>query len=700
VSRHPALAVAASLWLVPAWLWVAAPLLCVFPAPASAGLSESWYLARGRANVRIGNHSAAIEAFQKALEANPASREASKALASAYLANGETDRAVAQLDRYLARFDDDPDAAFEQARLLAWSRYAYRSGDAVRYLEMGLARRDDPARRRELAHLLARDRATVDEALREYDRLLAATPGDRALREERLKSLLWVPARRQEAIGELERLSDGGKDAGAERQLAILLADEPRRASEAADRMAPLLRATPEDGALRHARARALARAGRRSEARGEYDRLIGRGGGLDARLERAELLAADPATREEARAAYEVLVREAPRSRRARVGYARILGGEKETSREAISQYEVVLSQAPENAEAHRGLALAHAWNGDTDRALAHASRASGRGVTALERELRAGREPAIGAGARFVSQPGGAWRLSGGGAFASGRADPTPFTSSAVEIGFESLTGDGATAEGSVVDVRGELRPGPGRRLALEVAWAGARRDGALGGGARYHAENGGVAWELGAARRFRRDSLRAYAGEQVEGAVAGAAADNLLDASVQLPVGPALARFGVRGGAVTAASGRANAAFGASARADVAVFRSGALVVQAGVAGDAAGWSRDVAGNGADPDPLAPRYFSPPLFATVSPRLALVHDAGLGGRVVLEVGPAIQLTAGPGGRAQLGGDARLSVSRRIASRVVLGLDLRGERVASAYARVDGSAYGAVLF
>ena len=69
------------------------------------------------------------------------------------------------------RFPDDWQLAFEQARLLQWSRYAYRAKDAVRYLRMGLARRDDPARRRELARLLGRDRATLDEALDEYRRL-------------------------------------------------------------------------------------------------------------------------------------------------------------------------------------------------------------------------------------------------------------------------------------------------------------------------------------------------------------------------------------------------------------------------------------------------------------------------------------------------------------------------------------------------
>lgn len=686
----------------PSPLLVAA-LLILAPATASAGVAEQWYLARGRANVKIGNHSAAIEAFQKALEANPSSREASRALASAYLANGETDRAIAQLDRYLARWEDDPDAAFQQAKLLSWSRYAYRSGDAIRYLRMGLARRDDPGRRRDLARLLGRDRRTLDEAVREYDRLLAASPGDRGLRAERLKLLLWNPARRREATAELEALSAGGADPAAERQLAIVLADDPRRAAEAADRLAPLVRASPDDAALRHARARALARAGRRAEAREEYDRLVARGGGgLDARLERAELLAADPATRGEAREAYARLVREAPGSRRARVGYARLLGEDKATSGGAIAQYEAVLAEAPADAHAHRGLAYAYAWNGDADRALAHAERADGRSadLAALERDLRAGREPWAGAGARAISQPAGSWRLSGGGAFANGRADPTPFTSSAVEIGFETLSGDGARAEGALLDVRGELRPAPGRRLAVGLTWAGARRAGAVGAAARWAAKDEDLGWELGFERRFRRDSLRAYAGERVGDAVAGAAAENLVVGSARAQAGVAEVTLSARGGAVTAASGAANGLFGATARADVPWLRRGALVVSAGLAGDAAGYAHDAAGLGAEADPLAPRYFSPPLFAALSPRLRLVHDAGLRGRVLLDAGPALQLTAGPGGKVQLGGDARLAVFRRLSPRLVVGLDARAERVASAYRRVEGSAFGAVVF
>ena len=144
----------------------AALLVAVLAAPNAVhgGLAESWYLSRGRANMQIENYGAAIEAWRKALELNPSGREASQSLCWALLRNGETDRAVAELDRHLGRFPDDWQLAFEQARLLQWSRYAYRAKDAVRYLRMGLARRDDPARRRELARLLGRDRATLDDS--------------------------------------------------------------------------------------------------------------------------------------------------------------------------------------------------------------------------------------------------------------------------------------------------------------------------------------------------------------------------------------------------------------------------------------------------------------------------------------------------------------------------------------------------------
>ena len=96
----------------------------------------------------------------------------------------------------------------------------------------------------------------------------------------------------------------------------------------------------------------------------------------------------------------------------------------------------------------------------------------------------------------------------------------------------------------------------------------------------------------------------------------------------------------------------------------------------------------------------DPAAPRLFSPPLFASASPRVGVARDAGLSGRLEADAGPALQVTTGAGAGVRLGGDARLSLSQRLGDRVELGVAGRAERVANAYARFELSARAALLF
>src|SRR5512138_1852032 len=553
-------------------------------APAVAGVAETWYLSRARANVAIGNYGAAIEAYEKALAEDPRSREASRGLGLARLRNGETDRAVAEFDRHLARFPDDAELAFEQARLLQWSRYAYRARDAVRYLELGLAARDDPARRLDLARLLGRDRATLDRALAEYDRLLARAPGDATLREERLRLLLWDPRRRADAIDELERReAERPGDEAARRDLARLLADDPARAGEAASRYDALLASHPDDPELLAGRARALSRAGRRAEAREAWARALAARPTAEARLEYADLLAADPATRTAARGEYEAVLRAQPRSRRARLGLARVLMSRKETSRAAVAQYQAVLREAPSDADAHEGLARAYAWNGDADRALAHGelaarARAADPDAAALERTLRRGREPSLGGGARILSQ-GGSWRLSGVGAFASAAADPTPFTSSAVEAGAVSRRGDGARADGAVVDVRAEWRPSRDARLRLSGGWDGSRLADRATGSAALELGEGERTLALGVARSARTDSYRALVGEAVGGGAVGAATETVGEARGTLRGEALRVALSARAGEVTGAGVPATFVAAAAARLDRAVLRSGA-------------------------------------------------------------------------------------------------------------------------
>jgi tetratricopeptide (TPR) repeat protein len=670
-------------------------------APASAGVAESWYLARARANAQIGNHAAAIEAYRKALDADPGSREASRGLGLELRANGDTDRAVAEFDRHLGRFPDDWEIAFTQARLLSWSRYAYRARDAVRYLRMGLAGHDDPARRRELARLLGRDRATLEDALREYDRLLAASPGDEALREERLKLLLWDPRRRPEARAELVRLeAERPGDERVQRELARLVAEEPGRAGEAAARYAALVARHPDDPDLLLAHARALAKAGRRAEAREAYGRALAVRPGAETRVEYADLLASDPATRPAARAEYEAALRAAPRSRRARLGLARVLAADRETSRAAIPQYAAVLAQAPRDAEAHRGLARAYAWNGDRDRALAHALAAdAGRpGGDDLTRTLRRGREPTAGADARAVSQPTGPLALSSARVLATGRTDPSPFTTASAEAGLASCAGEGRRLEGAAAALALEWRPEPGARVHGSATWEALRPGpAALAGALRVEWGDGERAISAAVVRAPRQDSFRAFAGVDVAGRRVGAASDDAVEVRAAGAAGDARLEVTARVGQVEGAGMPATFLAAVSARADRAVARTGPWALSLGAAARASHHARDLSGLGGDP--VAPRLYSPVLFVSLSPRLGVAREVGPA-RLVLDAGPALQHASGPGGALRAGGDAHLSATQPLGDRLRLGVDLRAERIAAAYTRLEAGATLAVAF
>ena len=210
--------------------------------PASG--TEWWYVLRARANMKIGNYRAAIESYEKAAERNPDNREALKQLGVANEKQGLTSKSIESYDRYLARFDDDPDVAFKQADLLGWERYAYRRDDAIRYYRMGLAKREDLTRRHKLARLLAQDRSQLSDALAEYRKLLAAKPAEATWRSEYRELLLWDPGHLDEAIREYRRYEiERPNDFEVELRLAELIARKDPRSDEAAQRYADLVHA-------------------------------------------------------------------------------------------------------------------------------------------------------------------------------------------------------------------------------------------------------------------------------------------------------------------------------------------------------------------------------------------------------------------------------------------------------------------------
>lgn len=170
-------------------------LIAVNPGPGAlaADFMESWYLSRGRANMEIENYKAAIEAFEKVVDRDPSHREALRSLGIAYERQGLKDKSIETFDRYLARYDDDPEIAFKQAQALEWSRYAsYREKDMLKYYRMGLRRKDDPAMRLKYASHLAARKETAQDAITQYDRVLASQPRNAQAHQGLAKAYAWL----------------------------------------------------------------------------------------------------------------------------------------------------------------------------------------------------------------------------------------------------------------------------------------------------------------------------------------------------------------------------------------------------------------------------------------------------------------------------------------------------------------------------
>lgn len=156
------------------------------------GFLESWYLSRGNANMAIGNYKAAIEAFEKVVELNPDNRAGLRNLGLAYERQGLTDKAIEAFDRYLQKYDDDPEIAFKQAQALEWSRYRYREKDMLRYYRMGLRRKDDPKMRLKYANHLAGRKETSQEAISHYEQVLAKEPRNPEVHRGLAKAYAWL----------------------------------------------------------------------------------------------------------------------------------------------------------------------------------------------------------------------------------------------------------------------------------------------------------------------------------------------------------------------------------------------------------------------------------------------------------------------------------------------------------------------------
>lgn len=691
--------------------------------PASG--TEWWYVLRARANMKIGNYRAAIESYEKAAELNPDNREALKQLGVANEKQGLTTKAIEAYDRYLARFDDDPDVAFKQADFLRWERYAYRRADAIRYYRMGLAKREDLPRRHELARLLAQDRGQLKEALGEYRKLLAARPGEATWRAEYRELLVWDPSHLDEAIREYRSFEkERPGDFEVQKKLAEMIARRDPRSDEAAQRYAALVARRPEDAALRLRYAEVLGADPRKRErAIDAYRDAVGRRPDPAVRETFADLLSSSQAHRSEAVMQYRVLLRERPDDLGVRLKLARLIGAKREDARAAIVEYDAVLARDPGNAEAHRGLSQAYAWIGDRDAALHHSNLAVRHGAreretAALREDLLRGRERRAGPLARGFFQEGGSkTELRGVVIAAKGRGDLTPFLSVGLEAGFEDFFRPADIDEAGVSDqnqaagyfeLDAEYRLDPERRVEVGIGYHGLTRSARDVVGRAAYARNGDrFDWRAGYERRLRFDSFTALVGEEVtfdDGVDVvrreiGAARENRFAGRIARPDRPGervSAFVEPYVGWVDAYEIDANPFVGVQGELAAKIADLGVLAVSPFYRANVYHYRDDAFGlNPTAEDPQAGAYFSPQLFVEQVPGLRFQGEWARRHELVVEGGPAAQFVkeGGRDVRFELGGHARLAYVLRVRESFYWSLDTSFTRIGDAYTRGEAT-------
>ncbi len=571
--------------------------------------------------MEIRNYKAAIEAFTKAAEMNPNNREAMRLLGLAFELNGQTNEAISQFDRYLERFQDDPEIAFKQADYLGWSRYAYRREDAIRYYRMGLKAREDPHRRHQLAKLLARDKSTLDEGVEEYRRLLRSEPGNSEIRAEYRKLLLWDKRTLSEAIREWSEIVERNPDdESAALELARLLAQDDARTGEAIERYGKLVERKPGDRKLRKEYARVLAKdKAKLLQAREEYRTLVQGDPDLETRTTYADLLASDGSTRGEALERYRKLMAENPNNKEIRLKYAR----------------------------------LAYAWNGDNDAALYHnrlAARASAKKseVADLEKRLMTGREPTMSGRLSSFYQTGDSFGFQGISTGARAKSDLTPFITVEADAEGEQYWKQSDYVLGGYFSLGTQARFTSTDRADLRVGYHTMRPGGSgLTFLVQYEKLIDNVSLRLRIERRPKYDSFLSLVGSQSSrGAPLGAASANLFSVDFEATLGRLKISFTPNAGWVSDASDLPNAQLGLDGLLEVRILDEGPWKWSLGYRAQATHYGSDHSGFAQSLlEPFPGGYFSPALYLNQGPRIWVRHAVEKSHDLELSGGPALQ-------------------------------------------------------
>jgi tetratricopeptide (TPR) repeat protein len=421
-------------------------------------LKESWYIMRGKSNLKIKNYAAAMEAFKAAVAINGNNKEALKLLGQSCELQGMTDQAIQSYETYVKKFSDDASIAFKLGDLLQWERYSYRKQDAIKYYRSGLSIENNRVYRYKLARLLGAKKETSSEAVIEYRKLIKEEPDNKQYQKEYRALLLWDDSRIGDVVVEYRKLAqENPDDFQVQHEYARLCARDKANNSEAIKVYSRLVEKRGSDITLHEEYADVLAANPQRfDDAKKEYEFVISKTGSLKTREKYANLLSTRQSHRGEAQKQYASILKSDPSNVSVRMKYARLLSARKETTPEAIRQYETVLKYQPNNGNAHAGLAKGYAWMGNKDKAAYHSKLAAkyapnNKEVAELKRELTKGREPFIGGLIEYLYQPGDWNGINGVFLGLQGRYDLFPELTIKGKIGFETYT-SGDQYQGSV--------------------------------------------------------------------------------------------------------------------------------------------------------------------------------------------------------------------------------------------------------
>jgi tetratricopeptide (TPR) repeat protein len=604
----------------------------------------------------------AIPEYRRIVNERPGDLEAKHTLAQ--LVAGEDPHSQEALSLYadlVKRQPANTAVRLEYADLLAADEK--RRGDAIQQYKALVKADPRPETRHKLARLLAADRATADEAIEHYRILIKSQPKGKAenqeWRTEYRKALLWDEKNTKEAISEYRRYAaEKPGDFEVHRTLAKLLARDDPRSEEAVRLYSGLVKARPDDHELRLEYVHVLsADPTRRTQAITEYRALVEQKPTPELREALADLLAARPEGRDEAREQYEAILHDNSDDTDVRLKYANLLASEREDTPLAVEEYEGVLHDDPKNAEAHLGLARGYAALRQRNKALHEASLAVKHGakekeVAALRKDLMRGRDPNFQVFARGMVQRGKSKsKLDGLAVGAGGRVDAGTAMTLRGEVGGEDYWKGNQDAAGGFARADTDFHIDTQNDIGLGVGYHTIGERGYVGR-AGYSFVGEHALFGLGVERSLRYDSYVAVAGDRILGREIGSARENRLHLLWGYEGERATLTFRPYGGFVDAKSVTANPFGGARAEFRYKIYNGDRLQVSPIFAGEGFHYRFNAFGVDLGPDgtrqagePRPGGYFSPQLFGSGEAGLAISGRLGENAFLDLEGGPSIQ-------------------------------------------------------